>query len=768
MDKRKLDITPSPRILQMLGEIDMKLHACVAELIDNSLDSFFDAEREGRPIDKPRIVVTLPKQLGDELIVEDNASGMSFTQLQGALRAGYTSKPRYGSLGLFGMGFNVATARLGTSTKITTALAGEAKAFVTEINSTELQKRESFTIDVNEVPKDPATCGTKIAVKVKPQVFHSMNQLSANSLRKHLGAIYSYLLRKEVPGLKPAYWGSSIKLDLVVDGKPVSPIIPCIWSDQRTVKRKGGDVAVVQYIHQELKDQRYCRDCGVWTDDEHGPCENCGGANLDFRKREIFGWLGIQRYLSTDQYGIDFIRNGRKILRNDKQAFVYEDANSGDVVNEYPIEMPANKGRIVGEIHLNHVPVNYLKNGFETDHPGWAAALRKIRGDSGLQEKHRAKGENNASPLAQLYSAFRRNDPGVSHLIPSEEGASKHSMAAEWGERFHQNEPEYWLDTKWWQSASAFSTPASDQPSNGVGANGNPLDLVFSPVLPGGEKAESPNPGPYPQGRDSESLRDKVERLKLASRALPQISKTFKMDELGTWTVDAFVVPQNLADQANSPTEYLDVSNKVTVLVYESNPVVMEFGRDVRDMVLMTLATLIHAKTDSGSQMAVYQRLLEFLPDEKISDVAVVGQAEDLLKRALERLSTVVKKDPALHWNTLSADSRQKVNLRVFQSDPTHSLGDLGTTEKFVEFLGFGQIAELLQGNPEVLFDGGLFRGGFETFSADQQQAQIRRFCNWLDSLEVGSESRQKRGPIELKILRLQIERVSNLIVAED
>ena len=40
-------------------------------------------------------------------------------------------------------------------------------------------------------------------------------------------------------------------------------------------------------------------------------------------------------------------------------------SGQGDI--EYPIEPPANQGRIVGEIHLDHVPVNYTKDAFDTN-----------------------------------------------------------------------------------------------------------------------------------------------------------------------------------------------------------------------------------------------------------------------------------------------------------------------------------------------------------------------------------------------------------------
>ena len=40
-----VDITPSPRVLRMLGQIDFAPWQCLAELIDNSIDAFIDQNR---------------------------------------------------------------------------------------------------------------------------------------------------------------------------------------------------------------------------------------------------------------------------------------------------------------------------------------------------------------------------------------------------------------------------------------------------------------------------------------------------------------------------------------------------------------------------------------------------------------------------------------------------------------------------------------------------------------------------------------------------
>lgn len=110
------DLTPDPRVLAMVGEINLDQWRCVAEFVDNSVDGFLHAARAGASIDDPTVAVDLPaRQSGQSrLRVRDNGPGMSASVLETAVRAGWTGNNPVDSLGLFGMGFNIATARLAT------------------------------------------------------------------------------------------------------------------------------------------------------------------------------------------------------------------------------------------------------------------------------------------------------------------------------------------------------------------------------------------------------------------------------------------------------------------------------------------------------------------------------------------------------------------------------------------------------------------------------------------------------------------------------
>lgn len=74
----QVDLTPNPRILPMLGEINLSQWKCIAELVDNAIDAFL-RNPESPASDGYQIRVSLPMadDEGSRVRVRDNGSGMS-------------------------------------------------------------------------------------------------------------------------------------------------------------------------------------------------------------------------------------------------------------------------------------------------------------------------------------------------------------------------------------------------------------------------------------------------------------------------------------------------------------------------------------------------------------------------------------------------------------------------------------------------------------------------------------------------------------------
>lgn len=197
-----IDITPTPRILRTLGDIPFDVWQCVAELSDNSLDSFREQARQGTPVANARVDIHWSSEstptADREIIVEDNGPGMSIEQLQNAARAGFSSNDPIHNLGLFGMGFNISTARLGDETIFISSTKDSAEWVGIKIDFGELVKNQSFTAPIVTFPKtSPDESGTRVIVRqLKEGVFSDVRR-KESSIRKRLEVIYAPMIEKE-------------------------------------------------------------------------------------------------------------------------------------------------------------------------------------------------------------------------------------------------------------------------------------------------------------------------------------------------------------------------------------------------------------------------------------------------------------------------------------------------------------------------------------------------------------------------------------------
>lgn len=121
-----LDITPTPDVLVALTRTPISSLDALSELVDNAIDSFRAAETAGSQSPIRQVLIEVPGSAevgkGEGLIrVRDTGAGLSEEQIANAMRAGFSSKNHFDTLGLFGMGFNIATGKLGRVTRVISA-----------------------------------------------------------------------------------------------------------------------------------------------------------------------------------------------------------------------------------------------------------------------------------------------------------------------------------------------------------------------------------------------------------------------------------------------------------------------------------------------------------------------------------------------------------------------------------------------------------------------------------------------------------------------
>ena len=462
-----LNISPDPNILIVLASTPLKPIDALCELIDNALDSFVAARRAGFPIESRWVRITIPKpsqiENGEGVVrVVDNGIGLDKEGLEGALKAGFSTKNKYDQLGLFGVGFNIATAKLGQKTTVTTAKpdsTGKLPEFAlrTSIDLPEMKRRNDFDIPLETIPRPER--GTVVEVSgwwptgtANERFALELAKISRAKLIEQLGRRYATVLNDP-----------ELRINMTVNEESVIPFEHCVWSENRSISKRGvGAIPAKISFDEVLRTARRCEKDGNFMAEGELVCSACGGNKSKSIEERVRGWIGVQRFDDKGNFGIDIIRNGRAIRVAEKDAFFAFTNDLGVSENEYPIDQLT--GRIVGEVHLDHVPVDYTKQDFERPSREWIEAMKFIRGGA-LQASRRQPDERNDSSVGRIFSGYRTcKKMGKEHMymgVWTESGPERISREVEqaYYQKFKAKEPGFHDDAKWWELVENATIP---------------------------------------------------------------------------------------------------------------------------------------------------------------------------------------------------------------------------------------------------------------------------------------------------------------------
>ena len=644
----RVDITPTPRILRTLGEIPFQPWQCIAELIDNSIDAFL-AYKEGG--DERKITIAWSKDSVPmhqrTLEICDNAQGMTLEQMQNAVRAGYSTNDPIGNLGLFGMGFNIATARLGEVTTISSSRAGDEYWISLTLDFDALLRSGRFEVPVTYEKKyDVSEHGTRIIVsKLKSGIPETLS-MKENDIRRILQKVYSPLL-------------ISTDIIIIVRGKQLVSQPHCVWNDTRYVVWEKRPVPAYIPIdhsfgvqHFDIAKNRYL------TQDEIDVLMNDADngipipAHIVPREKRVHGWIVIQRYSNPDDYGIDFVRNGRKILMSDKSLFYYENPWTGTKEIQYPVELGSTVGgRIIGELHVDYLLPTYQKNDFDRTDYSWRQTIEYICGIGPyLPKARKASGitEPVEAVIPLLCNAYRRTDPGTKCLaLPS-------AVAKRFLTEFRHGNSDYIDDSLWFRAAQE-----EDQRRSGGGNTTIPVNPGSSATddidtyLNGGNNsggtsqptntglstppAPSVNPAPVPHTTTKAELLDRAVRVEL-------LTGQYGYASISPIGVQAYELKNGhiLVNGEKRPC-FFEADGVSCIYIYDPRHTAFtQYPMTPKGVLLQYLAERIKLRDGSfgGDIVQIYYRLAQDMMRETRIDKAALQEKADAFFRILrEKMS---------------------------------------------------------------------------------------------------------------------------------
>ncbi len=748
----QFNVMPSPAMLDLLGKIPFKGYQCIAELIDNSIDAIINNSSNLKDYQKV-ISVYIPTRSkileNQPLVVEDWGIGMTDTQLENAVRAGYSSKNTSSNLGLFGMGFNVATSRLANTVEIWTATEAMEKEVGIRIDLREMKKSGSFIRPRLEREKRPhKSSGTIIEIFDFKSVAQSL--LQPRQIIKEISRAYSDRIFNE----------HGIKIN--INREEITPFKFCVWDKSRSVKHKYDDIKAVYEIDEHLSEEMFCESCFSWLGesvDTSLPLE-CPHCNTIGRivKKDIYitGWVGIQRYSDIEHFGVDISRNGRVISKLDKTLFHWDNEKAKDDPRfhpEYPRDTTYAGGRIVGQIEANFIIPTYTKDDFERDDKNWKRVIKFLRGEMPLQpdlSQQFGYRQANRSPIGFLFNGYRKiNVPGSKTLVfARENGSVDHITPKNWAQLFYEGkDPDYQPDTKWWEAVLKADLKEPPSTFNPLNPNGNGTGTGNSPT-PGSPKSAPPVPEKYPGKKMfKRSLRLDIQKL------------------IGEKPIDLTLIDYYPEIDINAPIIFESQGSMWKFNVYLNNNHAMfkDFADGYEDLIFMEVAykyALVKNSEDWNITRIYYELKSKFSPESMLSVPNLVTKASNLMRDIQNKLVVTggieLSRKPVLSENDEKAIIKKHLDL---EGKGIADLQDFIMNTRFLKYLDLNYIFKFVEDFPEIIYDGKVLNLPFNELDDESKQHQLKKYTGYFSDIRWFMNDLSKEGDEAVKKLKQQIIR---------
>lgn len=762
---KTIDITPNPRVLRVLGEIPFQPWQCIAELIDNSIDAFTRARREGNPIAVPRIDVAWSddRVAAAERVLEvnDNGPGMSLATMTNAARAGYSGNDPIGTLGLFGMGFNIATARLGERTDLVSTSAGDTEWHGIAIDFATLIQTQTFTVPVLSKPKEGSSVsGTRVTVSaLKEGICRSLRE-KARDIRRTLEDVYAPILREGA-------------VAIYVNGTILKPRPYCLWAKSRYVTRgrekTHAQIEVDRDLGPALFDvERNQYLPGVVEADYRARLTQGGKLpnGIVERPRRLRGWIGVQRYADPNDFGIDFVRNGRKILIKSKILFSWENPLTGETLLDYPVELGTTLGgRIIGELHVDYLVPTYQKNDFDRTEASWRETVLVLRGDGPILPKRRQSfgyTQPPSAPIAKVVNTFRRLDPGTKNL------AAPSALAREWSRHFFDNEMEYENDDKWWQAAVESDRDRAEggaaiSPDVDQGTNASDDIDEFAPSVP---NTGSPPQQPVQDVSLPPPETSTLDELVTNSNIVESLSGEYRYGRTAPLKVKVHALCADSMikrDGESQPCAFFQDADECDFFYNPRHPLLQHYPLAPRDLLTLYLAEKFKARDNIRDIAAVFSGIYQQkFSDSRLERTTLQERSEKLIDEIRSRMQILLMAQALDVLNVIhEASGEVEETVGRILTDPDLVDAFQSRTLAGIRVLDHvppRTLARLVDRFPGSLLDGKLFRMPFskiqlsETKATERARAEARkRILSYLeDAIGLASGSLARADKDEL------------------
>ena len=320
----KVDVSPEMQVYRLLQSLPYTIESALAEFVDNSLQSYLDHYRELRPPDskKDDLKVTITvDSLTNNITIEDDAAGIGRDKFQDALSLGIdtSSKHAKDSLSVYGVGMKSAAVWLANEWAIETSSLRKKERLTTVFDLDALLRDKREHITVESEPEALEKHFTKISILNSPRKENEKYYKDVV-----LPRLQETFLNFPFMNIEIIYDNLKLSTQNVYLDNPLPLHYPKVNKDAQPIDNKNI----------------------TWRKD----------IDIDWAGHEIKGFVMLMNKGSYYQPGLRLFRNKRLIQGTKKQP--NRPGHLLGTSNKYAAQ------RIYGELHLNTVPINFLKTAF--------------------------------------------------------------------------------------------------------------------------------------------------------------------------------------------------------------------------------------------------------------------------------------------------------------------------------------------------------------------------------------------------------------------
>lgn len=178
-----VDITPDPSTARKISKTTKPFHACITELIDNSIDARTESQLNGD--ETLEVVVAIDAKHGGSVRIRDNARGMNASQLQNAFRLGSSDKyGKRGMKGMYGFGLKTSAIAIGSAVEVTSQPEVGFEKYVVFYDPAEIK---GWNILLKTISAVPGEHGTEVVIPKRKML---VNKLVVDKLIREIGTCY--------------------------------------------------------------------------------------------------------------------------------------------------------------------------------------------------------------------------------------------------------------------------------------------------------------------------------------------------------------------------------------------------------------------------------------------------------------------------------------------------------------------------------------------------------------------------------------------------